>query len=608
MPELERLIADALPDWPAPPAGAEDRILGGLGLREPPRGPAAWLRRAPRSRRLRLLAAVALLAGSGAAIAVALTGGGPATGAPHASLDFGPPQAIGPASPYLGGASLAVDATGTVTAAWSYAGRVFAASRPRGGAWSAAERLSDPSVRALRPQVAAGPAGRAVIVWRERSPGRVVRRAFTLPGGAPAGTLETRVDERWRVLARVRERGAWSAPEAVSPPTGAMREVHAPQVVMSRNGDALTSFTRAGRVWIVARPAAGSWVAPVPISPRGGFPADLRLVAEPASGRVLATWSLRRDDPTAGRSWQVWAATRDPGAGWDARAVGGPGVGKPFSAGAIDGRGRAVVAWFANGAWAATRAESGDWSAAERLPTPRRIFPIGSAAAGVDGAGLAVVAVPHRGGSSVLARPSAGDWRPVLGPDRHSASGSRPTPPAIWWWSLPICGPAPRRCAGSLRAAARARRRGCRAPYSTGFSRSAPTARRRSAAPSAWTAGFSSSCGWRRGATAHDRPPRRRPRARRRPRRGSGRVRRDGRCRLERVRARPGADRRPFLRGGHGRRPGWGPRGLVREARGAMVAAGDRPPAGRGLVRAGNGGDRRALQGDALRPRRERAR
>jgi hypothetical protein len=32
----------------------------------------------------------------------------------------------------------------------------------------------------------------------------------------------------------------------------------------------------------------------------------------------------------------------------------------------------------------------------------------------VDGAGRAVVAVPARGGSSVLARSSAGGWRPVI--------------------------------------------------------------------------------------------------------------------------------------------------------------------------------------------------
>jgi hypothetical protein len=414
VPELERLIADARPEWADPLDGAEDRILAGLGLTEPPRGPGAWLRRAPRSRRLRLLAVAALLAGSGAAIAVALTGGGPPVGAPHASLDFGPPEAVAPASPFLGGASIAIDAAGTVTAAWSHAGRVFTASRARGGGWSAPERLSDPAVRALRPQVAAGPAGRAVIVWRERSSGRVVRRAFTLPGGAPAGILETRVDERWRVVARVREGGTWSAAEAVSPPTGAVREVYAPQAVMSRSGDALTAFTRAGRVWVAVRPRGRSWEAPRAISPRRGVPADLRLVADSASGTAMATWSLRRDDPDTGRRWQVWAAIRAAGEAWDARPLGAPDVGKPFSAGSIDGAGRAVVAWYGNGAWAATRAASGDWSSTERLPIPVRAFPVGAAAVVLDGAGRALVAVPDRDGSSVLARQGDDNWRPIL--------------------------------------------------------------------------------------------------------------------------------------------------------------------------------------------------
>jgi hypothetical protein len=413
VPELERLIADARPEWADPLDGAEDRILAGLGLTEPPRGPGAWLRRAPRSRRLRLLAVGALLAGSGAAIAVALTGG-PATGASHASLDFGPPETVAPASPYLGGASLAVDEAGMVTAAWSYAGRVFTASRARGGTWSAPERLSDPSLRALRPQVAAGPAGRAVVVWRERSPGRLVRRAFTLPGGAPAGVLETRVDERWRVVATTRERGEWSAPETVSPPTGAIRELYAPQVVMSRSGEAVTAFTRAGRVWIATRARSGRWGAPAPISPAGGFPADVRLAADPASARILATWSLRRNDPDTGRTWQVWSATGGPGERWDARPAGAPGVGKPFSAGAIDGRGRAVVAWNAEAAWATIRAPSGDWRAPERVLAgpPTQFF--GPPAAGVDGTGRAVVGLSSQGGSAVFSRIGPGDWRRVV--------------------------------------------------------------------------------------------------------------------------------------------------------------------------------------------------
>jgi hypothetical protein len=414
VPELERLVAEARPDWPDPLDGAEDRILGGLGLLEAPRGPGAWLRRAPRSRRLRLLAVGALLAGSGAAIAVALTGGGSPAAGPAASLDFGSAQAIGPASPYEGGVSLAVDAAGTVTAAWSYAGRVFTAARARDGAWSAPERLSDPAARALRPQVAAGPDGRAVVVWRERAPGRVVRQDFTLPGGAPAGTLEARVDVRWRVFAAFRERGAWGAPEAVSSPTGAVREVYAPQATMSRSGDALVGFTRAGRVWIAARARGGRWAPPVAVSPRGGFPADLRLVTDPASGRSIAVWSLRRDDPASGRRWQPWAAVHAPGEAWDASPLGAPDPGKPFTAGSIDRAGRAIVAWYGNGAWAVTRAASGDWSSVERLPMPVRAFPVGAAAVGLDGAGRALVAVPDRDGSTVLARRRADDWRPIL--------------------------------------------------------------------------------------------------------------------------------------------------------------------------------------------------
>ena len=173
MPDIEMLLRDARPHWPAPPDALEAQILGALAPAPTVFSPVGWLRRAPRSRRLRLIAVGLVLTGSGAALT-------------------SPP-------------AIATDQTGTVSLAWAGAGRVVVSSRARSGAWSLEQPLSDRGVRANQPRLAAGARG-TVAVWRERILGREVTRRFTLPDGRAAGTLTTHLDVRWRVTARRRGR------------------------------------------------------------------------------------------------------------------------------------------------------------------------------------------------------------------------------------------------------------------------------------------------------------------------------------------------------------------------------------------------------------------
>lgn len=366
MPEIESLVRDARPDWPEPPGAVEDTILRSLGLAEAGVAPRSWLRRLSRSRRTRLIAVAALLAGSGAALAVALTGrSGPAPGGAPASLAFSAPESVGTAGGYgESGAGVAVDAAGEVTVAWSRAGRIVVATRARAGGWSAPQRLSDPARRAAQPQVAAGPAGRVVVVWRERLPGRAVAEDFRLPGGAPGGTLESQVGVRWAVMARSRAAdGAWSAPEAVSPSTAALRDVYRPRLVMTASGEALVGYVEGGRAWVARQAPGGPWGMPVAISGATGRPSDLDLVVDPASGWSLATWSTRVEDPRLGRRWGTWAALRPPRGAWAAaEELGAPGAGKHITSAAIGGAGAAVVAWAERDAMAVTRDAGTAWS------------------------------------------------------------------------------------------------------------------------------------------------------------------------------------------------------------------------------------------------------
>lgn len=436
MPEIERLLTHARPEWPEPPASLEGRILGSLGLEGETRSPSAWLRRAMGSRRTRLVAVGLILAGSGTALAVTLVSRSGSTTGPEASIAFGPPQVIGRADGFLDGpADVAVDASGTATATWGRTGEAVVATRRPGGSWGAPQVVSTRGTRASRPQIAAGSAG-AVVVWRERLRGRPVTQTFALPGGGSDGTLTTHLDVRWRVVASASTKaGTWGAPIPISPSSQTNRDGYAPQVVATGAGDVVAAYPARNRVWTVGRTTAGRWAAPLAMrAPAGGgVPSDVLLSAAPTSGWAIITWSSYRDDPASGRVWRAWSAVRAPDGRWDDPiALGTPSQGKPLAAGAINDRGEAVVAW-GNG-WpvagadarmqASIRDRSGSWgdpvdvaTSSGAGPSRRRgdrvmvgYWP-GNLAVGIDGSGGAIVTVPGGTGTAIARRPRGGDWQ-----------------------------------------------------------------------------------------------------------------------------------------------------------------------------------------------------
>lgn len=393
-----------------------------------PAGPSAWLSRGLRSRRTRLLAVGALLAGSGAALAVALVGrgGSAAMGAP-ASLSFGTTELVGDLPGYDAAPDAAVDASRRAAVVWTRAGRVVVSVRAPGGDWSAPVRLSDPTRRAANPRIGAGGEGAFTVIWRERIPGRAVSRALTLSDGSPAGTLQARVGTRWRIAARSTTRGGgWAAVEQVSEPTGALRDVYRPELSVSAAGTATAVFVAGGAAVAARRSADGTWPAR-PIGETPGGAADVRLQGDRGSGRSVATWQTRVVDPSLGPRWRAWAAVSDDSGAWSApHELGSSGPGKRVPAAAIGPDGTVVVAWGDRGFLATVRDRSGDWSPPETaLAAPQGdVDVLDPPAVAVDGRGVPVLVGVHyrvtrfRGGYSGrplalrMVRRVGDDWGP----------------------------------------------------------------------------------------------------------------------------------------------------------------------------------------------------
>jgi hypothetical protein len=431
MPELEQRLREVRPEWPEPSAAAEARARAALDLPASRPTPSSWrtgARRGPR-----LLAGAGLLVAAGAAAAAALIGGsGSPPAAEPASLSFGPVQRIGGPVSYFGGEpDVAVDGRGSVTVVWGRAGRIVASTRPPGGGWSAPERLSDPAVRATRPQVAADRAGNLVVVWKERTAGERLVERFRLPSGAPAGELVEVVDQRWSVVARLRPAGgAWGPAERLAPESAAVRDFEQPQLGMALDGTALVAWDAGGAVFARVRPSGGGWREPVRLGAGAIEAVDPRMVVSP-SGRAIVVWSAR--DAAAGglRTYTVNASTLEAGKWTKPVTLGSPTMNAPFAIGAVNDRGDAVVAWgSARGGpprtpvHAVVREAGSEWSEPEQVGTTRSDAFGLRALVGMERSGRAVV-VPPSGRPEGVSRLPGGAWTPLdLLLNRNVSSGT----------------------------------------------------------------------------------------------------------------------------------------------------------------------------------------
>ncbi len=219
-------------------------------------------------------------------------------------------------------ARVAMDAAGDSVVVWQrYNGRhyvVQAATRPAGGAFSAAVDLSASGQAAELPRVAIDAAGDAVAVWR-RSNGRhfIVQATVRAAGGG------------------------FGAPVDLSAPG---QNAQTPQVALDPAGDAVVVWRRSnGRHLIVQaalRPASGSFGAPVDVSAPGHDAYDPQVAAD-AAGEAVAVWRQLN-----GRHFIVQAALRPAGGSFGSPvnlSAAGENASSPQVA--VDAAGDAVAVW-----------------------------------------------------------------------------------------------------------------------------------------------------------------------------------------------------------------------------------------------------------------------
>lgn len=320
--------------------------------------------------------------------------------------------------------AVAANPAGDAVAVWVGVGdigerRLFAAFRPRGGAWRAPAAIPDGGlVDAGDPQVVLDDAGRATVVW------------LAHPYGGP---MDYHGDDAVLVTARGRLGGPWSEPHEIASYIGDQP----PALALDSSGDVSVAWSvfygcllgpvdpctveqhAAGRyhVQVASRRLTGAWGPAVDLG-EGNLPT---LTAAP-DGSLTAVWARR---PTAGSSGgDIRTATRSAGGAWSATTVlasGGTSVSPP-----------AAVSDLAAGTtagWAvcdpplgtprcryqtARRPASGGWGPVEDLVevhTPPLYAPRLDLA--VDGLGRVTAAWAHSEVLVATRRSLGGGWEPA---------------------------------------------------------------------------------------------------------------------------------------------------------------------------------------------------
>lgn len=293
-------------------------------------------------------------------------------------------------------AEVAIDRTGVATAVWADEfGLIRAATRPRGGDWSAPQSISGART-GYAPSLALEPDGQATVVWR-----------------AVATVEGVDTTEAWTAT---RTNGRWSTATALSA-AGATITAD-PTVLVDATGTATAAWAENCVVQVATRPARGSWSAPRELWRDTAGTCALYRISTPValgadrSGRVTAAWQaghrLSVDDT---RPRRILTASRgvNATADWSApttlasvatATLAGPSL-------AVDVDGRAVAAWSETdgGARAATRPAGTDptvaWNATATLSSAGT--PLLDTA--YDGHGSAAVA---------FATPDLGDGRSLV--------------------------------------------------------------------------------------------------------------------------------------------------------------------------------------------------
>jgi hypothetical protein len=241
----------------------------------------------------------AIAAGAGGSLAVWLTdeSGGAAVWGSERPVggDWGPPRRLSGAPAAVTTPGVAMNPAGDAVVVWQLDGAMVAATRDRAGRWASPAKISGAARvahKALRPPpaVAIDDAGAIVVAWRADS-------------GVPA-VLDLRVATR-------PAGGSWRAVEVLSAPAG--RSVGAPAVAI-RGGRAIVAWPqpRGLRTVLTTRRndlARGAWAAPERVSPPGEAGTAPALLID-GRGRAICVYVAIQNRGTIRRAIVVRVAER----------------------------------------------------------------------------------------------------------------------------------------------------------------------------------------------------------------------------------------------------------------------------------------------------------
>jgi hypothetical protein len=307
----------------------------------------------------------------------------PNSGGWQAPVDVSGHHAEGVGSPQV-----AVDARGDATAVWAELSDgdyvVTAATRPAGGSWGTPVALSAPSfspnLEVPYPRVAVNAQGDATAIWdfydidnaTVQATVRSAKGSWQKPVDlAPVSYAEfpqVAIDAHgdatavWPayngtntiVQAATRPAGGtWPAPVDLS---ATDENAVNPQVAVDPHGNATAVWehsstinpdTAVHLVQAAARPAGGSWGAPVSLSTTGGVNPQ---VAVNAQGDATAVWDHYAGVNEANAQHDVQTAVRPAGGAWHKpAALSGVGTELSYPQVAVNARGDAIAAWDQGG-------------------------------------------------------------------------------------------------------------------------------------------------------------------------------------------------------------------------------------------------------------------
>lgn len=321
--------------------------------------------------------------------------------APLAGAEWLPPVNISEESVHIGSPHVVLDSEGNATAVWDRWNGVDtvveSAYRPAGEPWEAPEDLSEPELEgevvsgahdALSPQIAVDRNNNVTVVWERYAGTKLLVQSVDRPAGGS-----------WTSPAEIGEVALGAAPE--------------PWIAVDWEGRATVVWKDAGVIESAFRPFAGSWEAPVPLSPDESFTPQ---AAMDARGDTTVAW-MHFD----GSNYVVESAYRPEGAEWEVPTLvskAGETGGNPHVA--LDAAGDSLVAWRGDDEGkefvrAAYRPTGGAWSPASDVSTEGEA--VEAVRAAVDPSGNAIVAWAGNGsedgGHKVVRaayKPTGGSW------------------------------------------------------------------------------------------------------------------------------------------------------------------------------------------------------